>query len=200
VIRILFETGARVSISELIGLAGAADADAVATVRGFFGDRLKVLLRDQGKRHDLVDAVFALGDDDLVRVSARIDALSDFLSTDDGSNLLAGFKRAANILAAEARKGALPDGEPTPTATPPEQAALYEALAKQGAHIDTALATESFAVAMAALASLRGPVDAFFEKVLVNDPDPDTRSNRLRLIGQVRGQMLKLADFGLISG
>jgi glycyl-tRNA synthetase beta chain len=166
----------------------------------FFADRLKVALRDQGRRHDLVDAVFALGDDDLVRLAARIEALGAFLETEDGANLLAGSKRAANILGAEAKKGPLPEGEPVRVAAPAEEAALYDALAAERPLIDGAVNAEDFAGAMRALASLRAPVDAFFDKVRVNAEDADVRANRLRLLAAVQREMGKIADFSAISG
>jgi glycyl-tRNA synthetase beta chain len=167
----------------------------------FFADRLKVLLKDQGKRPDLVDAVFALGDDDLVRIVARVDALEAFLTTEDGANLLAGYKRATNILKAEEKKGPLPEGAAqTLPGAPAEEAALIAALAETTPKAQAALAAEDFGAAMSALAVLRGPVDAFFEKVLVNDPDAAVRHNRLCLLSEVRGVIGRVADFGAISG
>ena len=201
VIRIMLENGLRLSIGDLIGRTALADASgAMPDLSVFIVNRLKVLLRDKGKRHDLVDAVFALGDDDLVRVVARIEALTAFLATEDGANLLAGYKRASNILAAEAKKGALPAGEPPRAVSPAEEAALFDALAAARPSIDTALATEDFAGAMIALAGLRATVDAFFEKVLVNADDPEIRANRLRLLASVRSEMGKVAAFALVSG
>ncbi len=168
----------------------------------FFADRLKVLLRDQGQRHDLVDAVFALGDDDLVRIVRRVEALAAFLATDDGANLLAGSKRAANILKAEEKKGPLPTGAvATGLANQPEaETALAFATAAAATAVDTALDAEDFAAAMTALARLRAPVDAFFTDVLVNSDVPAERDNRLKLLGQVRDVMGRVADFGLIAG
>lgn len=168
----------------------------------FFADRLKVLLRDQGKRHDLVDAVFALGDDDLVRIVRRVEALDAFLSTDDGANLLAGYKRASNILKAEEKKGPLPTGA-VATGQPNQpgaETALAFAAAAAATAVDTALDTEDFAAAMTALAALRAPVDAFFTDVMVNSDVPAERENRLKLLGQVRAVMGRVADFGMISG
>lgn len=177
-------------------------AEAVADdLLAFFADRLKVLLRDQGQRHDLVDAVFALGDDDLFRVVARVEALDAFLGTDDGANLLAGYKRASNILKAEAKKGDLPSGPAADLpGAPAEETALVSALSSAEPKVEAALQAEDFAAAMAALAALRGPVDAFFEAVLVNADVPAERENRLRLLGQVRGLTGRVADFGQISG
>jgi len=172
-----------------------------ANLLAFFADRLKVLLRDQGQRHDLVDAVFALGDDDLVRIVRRVEALDAFLGTDDGANLLAGYKRASNILKAEARKGDLPSGPAAELpGAPAEETALVAALHAAGPRVEAALQAEDFAAAMAALAALRGPVDAFFEAVLVNSEAPAERDNRLRLLGQVRDLTGRVADFGQISG
>ncbi len=166
----------------------------------FFADRLKVALKDQGKRGDLVDAVFALGDDDLVRIVARVEALSSFLATDDGANLLAGYKRAANILKAEEKKGPLPTGAPSKVAEPAEEGALFAALETLSPRLDAALAAEDFTGAMSALAALRAPVDAFFDKVLVNSDVPAERENRLRLLQQVQGAMGRVADFSLVTG
>jgi glycyl-tRNA synthetase beta chain len=168
----------------------------------FFADRLTVLLRDQGQRHDLVAAVFALGDDDLVRIVRRVEALAAFLATDDGANLLAGYKRASNILKAEEKKGALPVGmvETGLPNQPEEETTLAFAAAAAATAVDAALETEDFAAAMTALARLRAPVDAFFEKVMVNSDVPSERDNRLKLLGQVRSVMGRVADFGQING
>jgi glycyl-tRNA synthetase beta chain len=167
----------------------------------FFADRLKVLLREQGQRHDLVDAVFALGDDDLVRIVSRVDHLARFLGTEDGKNLLAGYKRAVNILKAEEKKGALPTGEPVDMAgAPPEEAALINQLGHAEVEIGKYLATEDFEGAMRELALLRGPVDAFFEKVLVNSEVAAERDNRLRLLAKVRDAMGRVADFSQVTG
>jgi glycyl-tRNA synthetase beta chain len=169
----------------------------------FFADRLKVLLRDEGKRHDLVDAVFALGDDDLVRIVARVEALSGFLATEDGATLLAGYKRAVNILKAEAKKGedaGLSIEPDVSERTPSEELNLFSALKIAKPHVIEALEEEDFTAAMRHLAHLRAPVDAFFDKVLVNDPDPAIRLNRLRLLTQVRDTANRVADFSLISG
>jgi glycyl-tRNA synthetase beta chain len=159
-----------------------------------------VLLRDQGARHDLVDAVFALGDDDLTRVVARVEALGGFLGSETGANLLAGYKRASNILAAESRKGRLPSGAATRPAGPAQEGALFDALREVGPKVAAELDREDFAAALAALASLRGPVDAFFDAVLVNSPAAAERDNRLRLLAEVRDAMGQVADFSLVSG
>lgn len=174
----------------------------VADLLAFFADRLTVLLRDRGQRHDLVAAVFALGDDDLVRIVRRVEALAAFLATDDGANLLAGYKRAAQLLKAEEKKGPLPDGD---VATglpnqPAEEVALAFAAAAAASAVDAALEAEDFAAAMTALAALRGPVDAFFTAVMVNSDVAEERENRLKLLVQVRGVMNRVADFGQIAG
>jgi glycyl-tRNA synthetase beta chain len=191
VIRIVLERGIRLPLRELAG------DDLVA----FFADRLKVLLRDQGKRHDLVDAVFALGDDDLVRIVARVEALDGFLTTEDGTNLLAGYKRATNILKAEEKKGAMPSGPAIAMdGAPAAERDLVAALAGVEPAVAKALADEDYVTAMQALAGLRGPVDAFFEQVLVNADDPAERDNRLRLLSQVRDAMGRVADFSQVTG
>jgi glycyl-tRNA synthetase beta chain len=174
----------------------------VEDLLGFFADRLKVLLRDQGKRHDLVDAVFALGDDDLVRIVRRVEALDAFLATDDGANLLAGYKRASNILKAEEKKGPLPVGAVgTGLPNQPEaETTLAFAVERARGAVDQALETEDFAAAMTALAGLRAPVDAFFTDVMVNSDVAVERENRLKLLGQVRAVMGRVADFGQVAG
>jgi len=171
----------------------------------FLADRLKVQLRDQGKRHDLVDAVFALGDDDLVRIVARVEALDAFLKTEDGANLLAGYKRAANILAAEEKKGKWSAEEASGAVdagklVEPAEKALAEALAKALPAARAAVEREEFAAAMKALSTLRAPVDAFFEKVLVNADDAALRKNRLLLLTRLRDALSAVADFSKIEG
>jgi glycyl-tRNA synthetase beta chain len=162
----------------------------------FFADRLKVQQREAGVRHDLIDAVFALGgEDDLVRLLARVKALQAFMATGDGTNLLAGYKRAANIL----KQAGEVSG--TATATPPTDAdaALLAALdaAEPAA---AAVADERFTDAMAALASLRAPIDAFFDGVMVNDPDEAVRAYRLGLLSRFTGAVHGVADFSKIEG
>lgn len=169
----------------------------------FFADRLKVQLREQGARHDLVDVVFALGDqDDIVLIVKRVEALGGFLSTEDGRNLLAGYRRAVNILKAEEKKdGAAVTGEVDPARlTEAEEQALAAAITEARAPLAEALGREDFAAAMASLARLRAPVDAFFEKILVNAPDPALRANRLRLLNQIREACHAVADFSKIGG
>lgn len=190
VIRIVLATGMRLPLKTI----------ASEELLAFFADRLKVQLRDEGRRHDLVDAVFALGDDDLVRIVARVQALAAFLETEDGGNLLAGYKRAVNILKAEEKKGPLPTGAPAPSKAEPEEAALIAATERAEASLARALDGEDFVGAMAALAGLRAPVDAFFDKVLVNSDVPEERENRLRLLAKVKDAMSKVADFSQITG
>jgi glycyl-tRNA synthetase beta chain len=168
----------------------------------FFADRLKVQLREQGARHDLVDAVFALeGQDDLLMVVRRVDALGKFLDTDDGKNLLAGTKRASNILSIEEKKDKRAfDGVPEPALySLAEEKVLADAidLAKVGASV--AVMNEDFASAMGAIAKLRPAVDAFFDKVKVNDDDPKVRENRLKLLGEIRATTRAVADFSKIQ-
>jgi glycyl-tRNA synthetase beta chain len=178
----------------------------VESLVAFLADRLKVQLRDQGKRHDLVDAVFALGDDDLVRIVARVGALDALLKTEDGANLLAGYKRAANILAAEEKKGKglsaddIAQGLDAKLLSEPAEKALNEALEKALPAARAAVEKEDFAAAMKALAGLRAPVDAFFDKVLVNAPEEQVRRNRLLLLSRFREALSAVADFSKIEG
>ncbi len=166
---------------------------------GFFADRLKVQQREAGVRHDLIDAVFALGgEDDLVRLLARVHALQAFMATEDGANLLAGYKRAANIL----KKEGVTDAESKPLSYTPEEAeaALIAALDSAAPRAAAAVEAEDFEGAMAALASLRAPIDAFFDTVTVNDPTPEKREARLALLARMRDAVHRVADFGKIEG
>ena len=168
----------------------------------FFADRLKVQLRDQGARHDLVDAVFALeGQDDLLMVVRRVEALGKFLDTDDGKNLLAGTKRAANILRIEEKKdGRAFNGTPDSSLlNQPEEKALAAAIAAAKAEAGAAVAKEDFAAAMTAMAKLRPAVDAFFDKVTVNADDKALRENRLKLLNEIREATRAVADFSKIQ-
>ena len=169
----------------------------------FFADRLKIYLRDQGQRHDLIDAVFGLGDqDDLLLIVRRVEALGAFLKTEDGANLLAGVKRATNILRIEEKKdGCSFDGAPDPALfAQDEERVLADAIARAEDDAEKALAAEDFAGAMTALAGLRAPVDAFFDAVTVNADDPALRENRLRLLARIREATAKVADFSKIAG
>lgn len=200
VIRLVVENGVRFPLTQTV-----KDADLLS----FFHDRLKVMLRDQGARHDLVDAVLGEGasaNDDLLLITRRVAALGRFLDTEDGKNLLAGYKRAANILKAEEKK----DGEGAFAGAPDlhliaeagliEEKALAVALAQATPKAEAAVAAEDYEGAMAALAELRPAVDAFFDKVTVNDPDPAQRANRLKLLNQLRQATRAVADFDRIAG
>lgn len=169
----------------------------------FFHDRLKVQLREQGVRHDLVDAVIGMeGSSDLLLVVRRVEALGAFLATEDGKNLVAGYNRAANILKAEEKKsGETYEGAVDIARLVEEpEIALAKAIETATPAVSAALAKEDFAGAMTALAALRGPVDVFFDKILVNAPDADVRLNRLRLLTQIRAACHMVADFSKISG
>lgn len=168
----------------------------------FFADRLKVQLREQGARHDLVDAVFALGgQDDLLMIVRRVEALGKFLDSDDGKNLLAGTKRASNILSIEEKKDKRSfDGVPDVALySLGEEKALAKAIGEVKAEASAAVANEDFAAAMSALAKLRPPVDAFFDKVRVNDEDAKVRENRLKLLNEIRSATRAVADFSKIQ-
>ncbi|WP_203292915.1 glycine--tRNA ligase subunit beta [Maricaulis parjimensis] len=181
------------------------DSHDLTDLLAFFADRLKVHLRDEGIRHDVIDAVFALGDDDLVRVTAKARALQAFLDTEDGAALLAGFNRAANILKAEEKKSGEsfagdPDADYLSGAPEADEKALICALAQSGEAAKSALAKEDFTAAMAALAGMRAPIDAFFETVTVNTDDERLRRNRLLLLSRIRTAVCAVADFDKISG
>jgi len=233
IIRLIVENGIRMKLGKKFFLAARLYAESVpgmreafearieegATVRApaeeawrrfriedlyeFFGDRLRVALRDRGVRHDLIRAIFALEDeDDLVRLLARVDALAAFLGSDDGANLLTAYKRAANILRIEEKRddasyGAVPD--PGLFALD-EETVLHEALRTAAASTESLVAEEDFVGAMGALAALRPPVDAFFDDVTVNADESALRANRLRLLSQIRDAMGTLADFAQIEG
>ena len=169
----------------------------------FFADRLKVYLKDQGARHDLIDAVFALGgQDDLLLVVRRVEALSKFLETDDGKNLLAGVKRAANLLRIEEKKDDKKySGDVNPAQLiKGEEKALHSAISQASALARKAVEHEDFEGAMKAIAKLRVPVDEFFEGVIVNDKDATFRENRLRLLNRIREATAEVADFSKIEG
>ena len=168
----------------------------------FFADRLKVHLRDQGARHDLVDAVFALGGDDLLMIVRRVDALGRFLDSDDGEHLLTGTKRAINILRIEEKKDACSYDQPPDASLlkQPEEKALAKTVDEVERAAAAAVAREDFEAAMAAMAKLRAPVDAFFDNVTVNTDDAALRENRLRLLNRIRATTLTVADFSKIEG
>ncbi|MBL6852425.1 MAG: glycine--tRNA ligase subunit beta [Alphaproteobacteria bacterium] len=169
----------------------------------FLADRMAVALRDRGTRYDLVNAVFSLGDqDDLVRLVARVEALQAFLKSDDGANLLAGYKRAANILKVEEKKDDHRYGGEVieDQLAEPQEKALFAALTAAKGAIAPALEREDFAGAMREMAGLRAPVDAFFDKVKVNADDKIVRTNRLNLLAALRATLHQVADFSKIEG
>jgi len=175
----------------------------VSELIGFFADRLKVTLREKGVRHDLIDAVFSLGgEDDLVRLMARVEALQSFIASDDGANLLTAYKRASNIVGIEEKKDKTTYDQAVDPAllTLPEESKLSQALTQAHAGTKLALDKEEFGGAMSVLALLRGPVDAFFDKVKVNADEPAMRVNRLRLLSQIRATLGQVADFSKIEG
>jgi glycyl-tRNA synthetase beta chain len=210
VIRIVLDNGLRLPLLPVIragvALLTAQAPDAAAVEAGlldFFADRLKVALREQGVRHDLVSAVFALGgEDDLVRLVARVRALQGFLGTDDGANLLVAYRRASKIVAIEEKKDGLAYRDAVDRAAfeQPEESALVEALDEIDRAARPLLLAEDFAGTMAQLARLRRPVDAFFERVTVNVAVPELRKNRLRLLAQIWMTLNRVADFSKIEG
>ena len=234
IIQTILTNGTRLRLREAFRLAGTnADVD---ELMDFFADRLKVQQREAGVRHDLIDAVFALGgEDDLVRLLARVTALQAFVETSDGADLLTAYKRAANILKKENWSGLAPvmtsrkaqgipqtgeedplvlveepaiaeavaemaRGSATPDDAPAEEKALVEALDAAEPRAKSAVEAEDFTAAMAALASLRAPIDAFFDKVTVNDPHKETRARRLNLLARFRDAVHAVADFSKIEG
>ena len=201
VIRLIVENGLRVKLGSLLMTAGATKSVADELL-SFFNDRLKVSLKERGVRHDLIDAVLALGgEDDLNRLLARVDALSGLIASDDGVNLLAASKRASNILRIEEKKDGPHDGAVDPALlSQDEEKGLFTALTAAKATAAPRLEAEDFAGAMAVFAALRAPVDAFFEQVTVNAPDAAIRANRLRLLSHIRGTLNLIADFSKIEG
>ncbi len=211
VIRLILENGLRLPLRQALeqALEGYRaqlpdlEARAVAEdVLGFIADRLKVHLKSAGVRHDLISAVFAAGqDDDLVRLLAKVQALSEFLATDDGANLLTAHRRAGNIVRIEEKNdrrsyAGQPDGQRMEAK---EEQMLFFRLMTVGGDIAGALEREEFAEAMAALARLRQPIDAFFDRVTVNAKEPELRENRLYLLSQIRSALDTIADFSLIE-
>jgi glycyl-tRNA synthetase beta chain len=172
----------------------------------FFADRLKVQLREQGARHDLVDAVFALGgQDDLLMVVRRVESLGKFLDTDDGKNLLAGTKRASNILAIEEKKDKRKfDGAPNPDLMKnPLENHLWRTIQSAVTEARGFIEIEKFESAMDSLSTLRSAIDSFFSKeagIMVNDDDEDIRENRLKLLNEIRAATRAVADFSKIEG
>jgi len=168
----------------------------------FFHDRLKVTLRDAGARHDLVDAVIGRDSNDMLEITERVEALSKLLGSEDGKNLLAGYKRAANILAAEEKKDGKSFAAPVDPAllSLSEEAALAEAIASVDVAVAAKVAANDYQGAITSLGTLRQPVDRFFEAVLVNDPDAAIRANRLSLLTKLRDTMRQVADFSKVAG
>lgn len=208
VIRLVLENGLRVPLRRAFAFAvsqypaSIRRDEAVDELLAFFADRLKVHLREQGVRHDLVSAVFALdGEDDLVRLLARVDALADFVSGESGVNLMAGYKRASNILRIEEKKDekSYDADVSADLLTQDEERKLYEALINVRHKALPLLRAENYAAAMAEFAHLRGPVDAFFEGVTVNSDKADERANRLKLLAQIRTALHDIADFSKIE-
>ena len=212
VIRLILENKLRLPLARIFrqayiiggeSKAGALGVEPGAALLDFFADRLKVHLREQGTRHDLVSAVFALGgEDDLVRLLARVEALKGFLASDDGANLLVAYRRAANILRIEEKKDGISYTGKVDAAklTAAEESKLFERLNEVSPLAKAALAKEEFAVVGQALARLRLPVDAFFDKVTVNADDKSLRANRLQLLALIRAELDRLADFAKIEG
>ncbi|RWB88458.1 MAG: glycine--tRNA ligase subunit beta [Mesorhizobium sp.] len=219
VVRILIENRIRVSLTSIFGRAfanfPAGDAQ-VSDLLAFFHDRLKVYLREQGARYDLIDAVLSAGsrpiyplqgeisqspNDDLLQIVRRVEALGSFLDTEDGRNLLAGTKRAANILAAEEKKKTLVAEAVEPALFREDtEKSLFAAVNQAEKEAGQAIQNEDFSAAMLALSALREPVDSFFERVLVNDEDEAVRANRLALLARIRAATDQVADFSKIVG
>ncbi len=212
VIRMIIENRLRLALRPVLAEAvagypvevgGARKNEVAQDVLAFIAERLKVHLRAQGVRHDLITAVFALGgEDDLVRLLARVDALKDFLDTDDGANLLTAYRRASNIVRIEEKRdGAAYDEEAEPALfAEQDEALLHRSLMQARQRIAEALTGERFAAAMAALADLRRPVDTFFDTVTVNCADARLRANRLKLLSQIRSALGGVAEFSQVEG
>ena len=210
-IELIVRNGLRLSLTQAVrgSLANSAgqrtDSEAAhrldrtaPEILEFFADRLKVQQRDAGVRHDLIDAVFALGgEDDLVRLLARVKALQDFVETEDGADLITAYKRAANILKKEKWEGTAASGGPD---LEPQEKGLVVVLDKAEPKASAAIEKEDFTAAMAALATLRRPIDDFFDHVTVNDPDPGKRERRLNLLMRFRDAVNRVADFSRIEG
>ena len=208
VIRLVLENQTRLPLTEVAKLHfnrfehGQNDEDMASDLLGFFHDRLKVYLRDRGIRHDVIDACIAMeGNDDIALLVKRAEALTEFLSSEDGENLVQGFRRANNILTqAEEKDGVeYSFGADVKFAETEEERALFSAIDTQGPKIDDAIQAEDFVSAMGAMASLRVPVDAFFEAVQVNSDNEIVRRNRLNLLSQVRKICARVVDLGRID-
>jgi glycyl-tRNA synthetase beta chain len=212
IIRIVLENNLRLPLWKVIGASqftyDERESDTVGVAQktellAFFVDRLKVALRERGIRHDLIDAVFSLGnEDDLVRLVARVESLKSFLKSDDGANLLTAYRRAVNIVKAEEKKDkTIYDGTPDPEAFAlAEETTLFVELAAASELVQAEVARERFQQAMGVMARLRKHVDAFFDKVTVNDKDPNLRKNRLLLLSRLRSTLHTVANFSKIEG
>jgi glycyl-tRNA synthetase beta chain len=200
VIRLIIENNIRLSLLDVFTAAGGKDI--AIDLLSFFGHRLKVHLKGKGVRHDLIDAVFSLGEDDLVLVLARVDALGEFLGCDDGANLLVAYSRAANILKIEEKKdGKSYMGNPDPTLLKEVgEKALYEKLKDIGPKITASILEENHTEVMIELASARSEIDSFFDKVTVNSDQPELRRNRLNMLSYIRRALDEVADFSKIEG
>ncbi|MET2827914.1 glycine--tRNA ligase subunit beta [Mesorhizobium shangrilense] len=205
VVRILVENRIQLKLASVFASAAARyagdGADQIRDLLAFFHDRLKVYLRDQGARHDLIDAVITPQSDDLLQIVRRVEALGKFLETEDGRNLLAGTKRAANILAAEEKKKTQVAEHVEPALLREDaEKSLFAAVNQAEKQAGEAIQNEDFSAAMLALSVLREPVDSFFERVLVNDEDQAVRANRLALLTRIRTATDQVADFSKIAG
>ncbi|MBT3629380.1 MAG: glycine--tRNA ligase subunit beta, partial [Rhodospirillaceae bacterium] len=204
VIRLILENELRIPLLRVFqAAANAADSDPSQALLDFFADRLKVHLREKGVRHDLVSAVFALGgEDDLVRLMARVDALGEFIGSEDGGQLLTAYKRATNILRIEEKKDNKSYSGEVDKArlVAPEEKALDSSIDFAVTETLFFISEEDFAGAMAANTALRAPVDAFFDQVTVNAEDAALRVNRLNLLSKIRDSLDRIADFSKIEG
>jgi glycyl-tRNA synthetase beta chain len=207
VIRLVLENKLRLPLAKVFTFAvgeygaRAKGKNPTQDLLDFFADRLKVALREKGVRHDLIDAVFALGgEDDLVRLMARVDALTSFLASEDGANLLTAYRRASNIVTIEEKKDKTSHAGAVDPAllSQPEEQTLAKVLGEARVGTKGALEKEDFTGAMTVLALLRKPVDSFFDKVTVNAEDKSLRANRLKLLSQIRATLGAVADFSRI--
>jgi len=207
-IRIILEKGLRIKLRDLFmtaQLGGYADGGLADELVEFVADRLKVHLREQGVRHDLIAAAFKQAErseDDLVRLLQRVAAIGEFLKSEDGTSLLTAYRRASNIVSIEERRDKCryePPDDPK-LLREPQEASLTRSLGEIGGLAGEFIRQEKFADAMAALASLRRPVDEFFDKVTVNVDDAKLRENRLRLLARIPATMNQIADFSQIEG
>lgn len=185
----------------MASIEGLASKDVGTDLLSFFHDRFKVYLKDEGARHDAIDAVLSADADNLLLVARRLEALIVFINEEDGKNLLAGTKRAANILGSEEKKGTIiADSVDAALFNNEEEKALFAAVQSVETKAAAAIAKEDFSAAMSAMAELRAPVDAFFDKVMVNDENEAIRANRLALLAKIRSVTGQVADFSKISG